>query len=164
MQSHGAESTVMHDSAVHEEWNFLTHLPPQPSPTSLSAAHHRIADVDLNSLSSHHEGRVGWHAVDICSRSSQSLICEVHMYLVSGALCVWVCVSIVFLAPPEWWASWKHPGVCVSRLRGLRRGLSPHLQPEGQTQVVTIKAELLTPIPKNETAHCVATDSSHNEP
>lgn len=55
-------------------------------------------------------------------------------------------------------------GGCVSRLRGLRRGLSPHFQPEGQTQVVTIKAELLTPIPKNETAHCGATDSGHNEP
>lgn len=53
-------------------------------------------------------------------------------------------------------------GVCFC-LRSLRRGLSASL-PRGQTQVMTIKAELLTPIPKNETAHCVATDSRHNEP
>lgn len=53
-------------------------------------------------------------------------------------------------------------GVVRFCLRSLKPALSASLH-RGQTQVVMIKAELLTPIPKNETAYCVATDSSHNE-
>lgn len=54
-------------------------------------------------------------------------------------------------------------GVVRFCLRSLKPGLSASLH-RGQTQVVMIKAELLTPNPKNETAYCAATDSTHNEP
>lgn len=52
-------------------------------------------------------------------------------------------------------------GVVWICLHSLKPGLSAS-PPRGQMQVMMIKAELLTPIPKNETAYCVATDSSHN--
>lgn len=78
-------------------------------------------------------------------------------------LCTTECMSMLFsllLLSDE--PNSNTRGVVRFCLRSLKPGLSASLH-RGQTQVVMIKAELLTPIPKNETAYCVATDSSHNE-
>lgn len=79
-------------------------------------------------------------------------------------LCTAECMSMLFsllLLSDEPNRSTR--GVVWFCLHSLRPGLAAS-PPRGQTQVVMIKAELLTPIPKNETAYCVATDSSHNAP
>lgn len=79
-------------------------------------------------------------------------------------LCTAECISMLFsllLLSDE--PNRSTQGVVWFCLHSLRPGLSAS-PPRGQMQVVMIKAELLTPIPKNETAYCVATDSSHNAP
>lgn len=79
-------------------------------------------------------------------------------------LCTAECMSMLFsllLLSDEPNRSTR--GVVCFCLHSLRPGLSASL-PRGQTQVVMIKAELLTPILKNEMAYCIATDSGHNEP
>lgn len=119
--------------------------------------------VYLNSLSAHHTASAEEGGLT-CFRCffivfPALLFYEVYVYLGICVSCVWVCVSSwvmslieapggVFLSPQLWQGLFS----CISTLLW------------GQMQVAVIKAELLTPFPKNEMAHCVATDSRHNEP